>query len=131
MGADVSELTELTLAEIQDLRAKGAELAWLEQAVEGAPKRYLLMAYEVYPNGTTSSPIEDREEADLIGRLAGLGPAADPAGFAIWPVDDTLPWRRLRGWATSVHKVAVAPFVKAAYGQLLRVMDELQGEPKQ
>lgn len=77
----------LTLAQIQATRHEGAVLAGMEQGMLGKPRRYLLIGYEVYPNGATSDPITDPEQAKEIGRLSGLGDPTDAVGFAIWEVN--------------------------------------------
>lgn len=87
---------EITLADIQMQRADGKALAEMEQGMLGTPRRFVLLGYELYPNNTTSDPITDRATADEIGKLAGLGPTPDPAGFAIWVADGNLPWIALR-----------------------------------
>lgn len=75
---------EPDLHEIYAARAEGKLFAELE-----GERRYVLMAYEVFPNGTTADMfVEDREVVKDIGRRTGLGDSDDPAGFGIWYVPE-------------------------------------------
>lgn len=76
----------MDIPEILAHRARGAEMAELEQSVLGQPKRYILMAYETYPNGTTGPAVTVPTEAAEIGRRTGLGAPTDPGGWGIWEV---------------------------------------------
>jgi hypothetical protein len=70
------------LHEIYAARAEGQLFAELQ-----GERRYLLMAYEVFPNGTSADLyVTDPDLAKDIGRRAGLGDPDDPAGYAIWYV---------------------------------------------
>lgn len=80
--------SEVSLGDIMRAREEGAEIADLEESVMGQPRKYLLMAFEVYDNGTTAGkPVEDPGVARLIGEQCGIGPPTDPVGFGIWSVD--------------------------------------------
>lgn len=71
----------MDLPDILAAREEGALFAQLEEP------RYLLMAYALHPNGTTSpTPIEDPEAARAIGEKMGIGPPTDPQGWGIWEV---------------------------------------------
>lgn len=72
---------ELSLADIYRLREEGKLFAQLED------RQYVLMLYELYPNGTTGhSPVEDPGTAAIVGEVTGLGPPTDPNGWGIWTV---------------------------------------------
>jgi hypothetical protein len=83
------DLTPETLAE---LRADGAELADMEAGMLGAERRYVILAYELFPNGTTSEGfVEDPEVGKAIGERLGIGPPTDSLGWAIWEVPHSDP----------------------------------------
>jgi hypothetical protein len=67
-------------------RVDGAEQADLEESVLGTPRRYILMAYETYPNGSTGDAVTDPLLAHEIGKATGLGDPTDPNGWGIWEV---------------------------------------------
>lgn len=71
------------LAEIYRMREEGALFSQLEEGGQ----RYVLMLYELHPNGTTGhSPVEDAAVAAEIGERMNIGPPDDPNGWGIWQV---------------------------------------------
>ena len=75
---------DVTVADI--LRAR--EVGSLEAALSDKPK-YVLMAYALYPNGTTAPVfLQDTEAAAQIGEQMGIGAPTDPMGWAIWEVPE-------------------------------------------
>jgi hypothetical protein len=77
----------LTLETIQRLREEGAEISALEDSL-GTPRRYILMAHEIFYNGMSGAVLEDPDVARDIGERTGLGAPTDPNGWAIWVVPD-------------------------------------------
>jgi hypothetical protein len=74
-------MDDLTVPEILAMREEGKLFAELEG------KKYVLMLYEAYPNGTTGdSPVEDADVAAKVGEVTGLGPPTDPNGWGIWEI---------------------------------------------
>lgn len=77
----------MTPEQLHELRAEGAEQADLESRVMERERKYILLAYEVYPNGTTAEGfVENPDIANEIGRRMGIGAPDDKQGWAIWYV---------------------------------------------
>ena len=81
---DEHELELEKLRAIQEMRSQGEMFAQLEPH-----RKYVLVLYELYPNGSTSnSPIEDPKVVKEVGKRTGLGDPTDYLGFGIWEVPD-------------------------------------------
>jgi hypothetical protein len=75
----------LTLEALAQLRETGQ----LESLMH-ATRWFCLIAFEVYPNGTTAPGlVEDPETASQIGQAMAIGDPDDAQGFGIWYVPDT------------------------------------------
>lgn len=78
---------DLTLAKILEMRAEGRLFAELEPG-----RQYVLMAYELFPNGTTGDVfVQDQAVAAAIGERMGIGRPTDPMGWGIWEVPASRP----------------------------------------
>lgn len=84
MNPDEIHSPEEQMAAVVESRAVGE----LEGMLEDAP-RYLVIAYRVYPNGTTDHQlVTDPDVATAIGEKSGLGAPTDPGGWAIWEIGE-------------------------------------------
>ena len=84
-----ADTTPISLDQIRSYQAAGQEQADLEESVRGVPRKYVLVAHELYPNGATGEVVTEKDLAHELGVRTGLGDPTDPAGFAIWAVPST------------------------------------------
>lgn len=81
------EQDPMTIEDILRMR----EVGQLESALDDKA-HYLLVAYQVYPNGTTANEfVTDPQVARQIGEKMGLGAPTDPKGWGIWDCDKETP----------------------------------------
>lgn len=68
----------------------GREVGELEALLQDAPK-YILIAYQLYPNGSTADNfVQDTQAARQLGEATGLGPPTDPKGWGLWEADKVI-----------------------------------------
>lgn len=73
---------KLSWADIRRLQQEGMAEASLEGNLW-----YVLILYELYPNGTTSPCfVEDQDVARKVGQRMGIGNPTDRCGWGIWEV---------------------------------------------
>jgi hypothetical protein len=87
MNGDGEETAESAVAEAIVV---GREVGELEALLQDRPQ-YILIAYQLYPNGITADEfVQDPEVARQLGEATGLGPPTDPKGWGLWEVDQVV-----------------------------------------
>lgn len=68
----------------------GREVGELEALLHDQAQ-YILIAYQLYPNGSTADDfVQDAQAARQLGEATGLGPPTDPKGWGLWEVDKVI-----------------------------------------
>jgi hypothetical protein len=90
MNGEGEDTTESVVSRAVEAISEGREVGELEALLQDKPQ-YILIAYQLYPNGITADEfLQDTEVARQLGEATGLGPPTDPKGWGLWEADKVI-----------------------------------------